>query len=165
MERQLTLEEIDELIDIQEQLTYTQYEYDGLKDGNEITITREELDVIPQWCYDILPDVFDIRHIVFLKNKGDVYCHSDGRASGRECVITFPLNYVEDSPTIWYADENGQQEVDRLYHRGEAYLTNVYEWHGIEPYHSYRYFMQICINGKWENIVPQMLDLGLIGGA
>lgn len=165
MNSQLTDVQISELLEVQKDLTYTEYAYNGLKDGNEITLTKSEWSLIPTWTRDLIPNNFDIRHIVFLKNKGNLYCHSDGRSSGRECVITYPLNVINDSPTIWYADEDGTQELARLHHCGKAYLTNVYEWHGVDPYHSYRYFLQICVNGKWEDIVTQMLDLGLIGGA
>ena len=164
----LTSEQKQVLLDLTDKMVFTEVKYgdlgfrgnDTIDSINSITgttinnsVTGYDPSAIPLW----LPKLFNFHYkrIIFLKNKG-VSVHKD--LPTRSSAITFPLN-VTNIPTKWWKDG---KVVAELYHNSNSYLTNVGEFHSVDPCDSYRYFMQLTLDNTWDYNVEYFKNLNLI---
>lgn len=170
---QLTRDQASELLEIQTQLEYSKFITMDMWDGNNVTLdSREVHPRVPQWFWDKFGTDMAC---VFLKNKGEVVIHKDVNRSG---VVTFPIVFDEEtmnSYTYFYS-KNYNGEIDwheknsdefitnKLYHRGQAYLTNVSVHHSVpEKYVNSRTFFQFWFRDKsWNEVIEILDDRGII---
>lgn len=121
-------------------------------EGNFFSTDIDQVnDVMPKWVYDLFH--FPYRRIIFLYNKGIVTPHKD---NGRSSVITFPLNYT-DAKIVWTNTNK------KLHYGKDSYLINVSETHHVElETPTDRYFLQLPLDGTWEQNVSYFKDKLLI---
>lgn len=170
---QLTRDQASELLDIQNRLEYSKFIASEMWDGNNVTLDyREVHPLVPQWFWDKFGTEMTC---VFLKNKGNVIIHKDVNRTG---VVTFPIVFDEEtmnSYTYFYSenydgriDEHVRNSAsfirDKLYHHGQAYLTNVSVHHSVpESYTNSRTFFQFWYRDKsWEEVVEMLASKGVI---
>lgn len=170
---QLSTDEINQLLTIQKKVQYEDFFWEGMWDGNSITLDYRLIHPhLPQWVWDRYGS--DIT-CAFLKNKGKVIIHKDVSRAG---VVTVPLTKDNVSYTTFYSDDYDDENpkhaenpnnfiADKLYHCGEAYLTNVSAFHGVpENYMEYRTFFQFWIRDKtWEESVEIFKERNIIKGS
>lgn len=136
----LDANERSELKAIADRITFDQYltQIHSLPDNNFVGQVTETL---PEW-FQLKAKKFLVEGWpVFLKNKGEVYPHTD---DNRKCSITIPLNH-SNIPTIF------EHDVE-LHHNNETYLQNNEVEHSVPLAEEYRYFLQISFTQSYEHI-------------
>ena len=121
-------------------------------EGNFFSTDLQQLsNAVPKWVVDMFD--FSFRRVIFLYNNGNIIPHKD---KGRTSVITFPLNST-NAEIVW------SEKNQRLKYYTNSYLINVSEMHHVEiDYPTDRYFLQVPLNGTWDENVEYFKKIKLI---
>jgi len=128
----------------------------NFNEGNFWSTDIEQVNnLLPEWIKNFFH--FPYRRIIFLHNKGNVLKHID---TMRDCVITFPLHFIAEEVSWWKKDKL----VETLQYGIDPYLINTKIEHSVEKKGNERYFLQLPLDGTWDENVKYFKENNFIDG-